>query len=65
MPKQKSHSGMKKRVKVTGTGKFRFKRTGARHLMVRNSGANKKAKRAIITLDKSFEKTVRAMLPYA
>ena len=31
MPKMKSHSGMKKRVKVTGTGKFKFKPAGARH----------------------------------
>ncbi len=31
MPKNKTHSGMKKRVKVTGTGKLRFEGAGMRH----------------------------------
>jgi large subunit ribosomal protein L35 len=33
MPKNKSHSGMKKRVKVTGTGKLLTERSGKRHLL--------------------------------
>ncbi len=65
MPKMKTHSGMKKRIKVTGTGKFRFKRTGARHRMIGNSNRNKRAKRGLVTLEKSFEDTLRKMLPYA
>lgn len=32
MPKFKPHSGMKKRVKVTGKGKLRRERTHRRHL---------------------------------
>jgi large subunit ribosomal protein L35 len=35
MPKNKTHSGMKKRVKVTGTGKLLFQRAGKRHLLER------------------------------
>jgi large subunit ribosomal protein L35 len=31
MPKNKSHSGLSKRVKVTGTGSLRFQRAGKRH----------------------------------
>ena len=31
MPKNKTHSGMKKRVRVTGTGKLRAQRAGLRH----------------------------------
>ncbi len=65
MTKMKTHSGLKKRLKVTGTGKFRFKKTGARHLGVRKSNSNKRRKRGIPVLDKSFNKTVRAMLPYS
>ena len=64
MPKQKSHKGTAKRFKVTGTGKFKFKRAGARHLAARKSNANKRAKRNMEVLDKSFEKTLRKMLPY-
>jgi len=31
MPKNKTHSGAKKRFRVTGTGKLKRQRTGLRH----------------------------------
>ncbi len=37
MPKQKTHSGAKKRFKVTGTGKILHERAGKRHLLERKS----------------------------
>jgi large subunit ribosomal protein L35 len=37
MPKNKTHSGMKKRVKVTGSGKLLTERAGKRHLLERKS----------------------------
>lgn len=40
MPKQKVHKGLKKRVKVTGSGKVRRHRSGKSHLM-----SSKNAKR--------------------
>jgi len=33
MPKQKTHSGAKKRFKVTGTGKITHEQANRRHLM--------------------------------
>ena len=33
MPKMKTHSGAKKRFKVTGTGKIVHERTNKRHLL--------------------------------
>jgi large subunit ribosomal protein L35 len=33
MPKMKSHSGMGKRVKVTGSGKLLTEQAGKRHLL--------------------------------
>jgi large subunit ribosomal protein L35 len=33
MPKQKTHSGAKKRFKVTGTGKIMHERANKRHLL--------------------------------
>ncbi|MCH1883594.1 50S ribosomal protein L35 [Agrococcus sp. ARC_14] len=33
MPKQKTHSGAKKRFKVTGSGKIRKQQAGLRHHM--------------------------------
>jgi large subunit ribosomal protein L35 len=35
MPKQKTHSGAKKRFKVTGTGKLLREHAGKRHLLER------------------------------
>jgi large subunit ribosomal protein L35 len=37
MPKQKTHSGAKKRFKVTGTGKIMREQAGKRHLLERKS----------------------------
>ncbi|MBQ3835114.1 MAG: 50S ribosomal protein L35 [Elusimicrobia bacterium] len=33
MPKMKTHTGAKKRFRSTGTGKLKFKKPGARHLL--------------------------------
>ena len=33
MPKMKTHSGTKKRIKVTGSGKLMRERTNKRHLL--------------------------------
>ena len=35
MPKQKTHSGAKKRFKITGTGKLLREQTGHRHYLER------------------------------
>jgi large subunit ribosomal protein L35 len=44
MPKQKTHKGLSKRVKVTASGKVKHKRTGCGHLM---SGKNAKRRRRL------------------
>jgi large subunit ribosomal protein L35 len=44
MPKQKSHKGLSKRIKITATGKVKRHRTGAGHLM---SGKNAKRRRRL------------------
>src|SRR4051794_8497384 len=38
MPKLKTHKGMKKRFKISATGKVRHKRCGSSHLMSHKSG---------------------------
>ena len=35
MPKQKTHSGTKKRIKITGSGKLLREKAGKRHLLER------------------------------
>lgn len=62
MPKQKTHSGAKKRFKVTGTGLIKHFHSSASHLMRKKS---KKAKRRLRTadiLDKSNVSRVKTLL---
>ena len=42
MPKQKTHKGMKKRYKITATGKVKHRKRGRGHLL---SGKSPKRKR--------------------
>ena len=44
MPKQKTHKGLAKRMKVTARGKVKHRRAGSSHLM---SGKNAKRRRRI------------------
>jgi large subunit ribosomal protein L35 len=62
MPKQKTHKGLKKRVKVTATGKVKHKRTGAGHLM---SGKDAKQRRRVTSsaiMTNTVAKTAKIML---
>ena len=38
MPKMKSHKGLKKRIRITATGKVKFKPANSGHLMSGKSG---------------------------
>ena len=42
MPKMKTHKGTKKRVKVTGSGKFVVKHAGKSHILTKKSNKRKK-----------------------
>jgi large subunit ribosomal protein L35 len=44
MPKQKTHKGLRKRVKISATGKVMHKHAGGGHLM---SGKNAKRRRRV------------------
>lgn len=62
MPKQKTHKGLKKRVKVTATGKVMYKRSCGGHLM---SSKNAKRRRNIAgssTMAGKNAKTAKIML---
>lgn len=62
MPKQKSHKGLSKRVKVTASGKVKHKRSGGGHLM---SSKNAKRRRKIAgssTMGGAMAKNAKIML---
>jgi large subunit ribosomal protein L35 len=65
MPKQKTHSGAKKRFKVTATGKLlrrRANRTTPPGHLVKATQAKRKRARQDRPVARSDEKTVRKML---
>ena len=41
MPKMKTHSGAKKRFRLTGSGHVKFKRAGMRHILAKMSTKRK------------------------
>ncbi len=62
MPKNKTHSGMKKRVKVTGSGKLLFQRAGKRHLLEHKSSTLTRRLSGTETLDPADAPRVKKLL---
>jgi large subunit ribosomal protein L35 len=62
MPKVKTHSGAKKRFKVTASGKIKHHHSNASHLMRKKSTKAKKRLRKAVIISKTTEKRVRALL---
>lgn len=42
MPKMKTHRGAKKRIKITGSGKFVIKHSGKSHILTKKTHKRKK-----------------------
>ncbi len=64
MPKMKTHRATAKRVSFTGTGKLKRNRMNRRHLLDAKTTKRKRHLRMPTTVDRTQEKTVKAMLPY-
>ncbi len=62
MPKMKSHSGAKKRVYKTGSGKLAMKRHGRSHLLSQKSKRQKRQNRHLLIHPTSLP-AVRALTP--
>ena len=63
MPKQKTHKGMKKRVRITASGKFKFRQVGRGHLLSHKSGNRKrKLRRPGVLAKAESKKTTRLVL---
>jgi len=65
MPKIKTRRGAAKRFSLTGTGKFKRRKQNLRHILTKKSAKRKMNLGQSATVDKSNEKAVRRMLPYA
>jgi len=66
MPKLKSHSGAKKRFRVTGTGKIMHQTQGRRHLLIGMSSNRRRRFLGDNVLSNAKQiKSLKALLPYA
>ena len=64
MPKLKSHSGAKKRFRFSATGKIKYKKAGARHLLAGMSSNRGRFLRKAGQLTGYNVKILNRMLPY-
>jgi len=62
MPKQKTHKGLSKRVKITAGGKVRHKRAGGSHLMSGKSAKRRRRVAGSAIMTGATAKTAKAQL---
>lgn len=62
MPKQKTHSGAKKRFTLTSDGKIKRGRQGHRHILTKKTRKRKRSLRKVDYISPSFEKNVKELL---
>jgi large subunit ribosomal protein L35 len=60
----KTRSGVKKRVKITGTGKFKLGKACKRHLLSNKSKKAKGRNKYGLVVSKSENKKIAAQLPH-
>ncbi len=62
MPKQKTHSGCKKRFHVTGNGNVKFARPGKGHFLTKKSMSNKRKLRKGSYISGKNAKNIKSLL---
>ncbi len=65
MPKMKTKSSVKKRFKLTGTGKVKASQAGKRHGMIKRSNKFIRDARGTTILSDADAKIVKQWMPYA
>jgi large subunit ribosomal protein L35 len=62
MPKQKTHSGLKKRIKVTGSGKLKRGQAYKGHLAAHKSTKQNRQLRGEASVHPSDEKRIKSLI---
>lgn len=65
MPKMKTHSGAKKRFRVTGSGKIKYKKPGQRHLLTGMKPKKGRSLRKSAIVNSSDMVRMKKFLPYS
>lgn len=62
MPKQKTHSGLKKRIKITGTGKLMRGRAYKGHLAASKTTKQNRQLRGVTSVHPSDVKRIKSLI---
>lgn len=65
MPKLKTHSGSKKRFRLTASGKVKRTQGYKNHILTKKSTKRKRGLRQGVMADPTNAATIKKMLPYA
>ncbi|HHZ04096.1 50S ribosomal protein L35 [Acetomicrobium hydrogeniformans] len=65
MPKIKTHSGAKKRFKITVTGKVAYKKVNRGHLLRKKNQKRIRALKQKGYLDEAFARKIKQLMPYS
>ncbi len=65
MPKMKSKKAAAKRFKKTGSGKFKYKAQGTRHILTKKSAKRKRTLRHPGVISETEVPRLNKLLPYA
>jgi large subunit ribosomal protein L35 len=63
-PKIKSHKGVSKRLRVSGTGKLLRRKAGMRHILTSKDRARKRRLKRVSEVDATMAQNIRHLLPY-
>lgn len=64
MPKVKSHSGAKKRFRVTANGKVKRAQQGKNHILTKKNRKRIRSLRQGAYVSKTQESTIKKLIPY-
>lgn len=64
MPKMKTHRATAKRIRKTGTGKYKRAKAGKSHILTKKSQKRKRNLRKAGLVSSTYIKTMRKLLPY-
>ena len=64
MPKIKSHSGAKKRFKVSKNGKPMVAHANKSHILTKKNTKRKRSLRQQVVADKTNQKQIKRLIPY-
>lgn len=65
MPKMKTHKSAKKRYKVTGSGKVKYKKQGTRHILTKKGAKRKRNLRHTDVVSECELPRIKRLLPYS